>query len=318
MFSDIGNAFARGDMAPIRFVLVLAALVALVWPREALAWQGASHALSALLAARALPPDTPQFFRLADEELSLVCNDPDRWRVTGNAPTLRALDLPNHWFQLERHSGPLPKTRYEFLTTLALAGKLGPGNQTVLEFGTAPYAISEYAEMLTEAFRHWRGASSNSARSPRRKRQIEQSAIHTAGLLCHYVTDLAQPLHTSVHIFGWNRTVPNPQTYNPQEIHRSIEAFADQCVTQRRISEPHLAKQMSRPRPIADWLPDILSQIEGSNRHVERVFALEQKGLLKSCETGSEAVTFVASRLATGAALLRDVWHAAWLKSVAR
>lgn len=301
-----------------RLVIGLAALAAVVWPRDALTWHGPSHALSALLAAHALPPDTPRFFRAAGGELSFVCNDPDRWRAGGNAPALRALDFPNHWFQLERHPAPLPRTRYEFLTSLVLEGKLGPGKHEVSDFGTAPYAIVEYAEMLTETFRHWRQAPSDGARLIRRKRQIEQNAIHIAGLLCHYVTDLAQPLHTSVHIFGWSGTVPNPQGYTTRQIHQSFEAFADQCIRRRRITEPQLAKQMSRPRPIPDWLPRIVSQLEESNAHVERVFALDQQGLLKSCATGAEAVTFVASRLAIGASLLRDVWHAAWQRSAGK
>ena len=84
-----------------------------------------------------------------------------------------------------------------------------------------------------------------------------------------------------------------------------------------QITEAQLAKRMSPPRPIADWLPRIVSEMEESNQHVERVFVLDQKGLLQACATGSEALGFVTSRLAAGAALLRDVWHAAWQRSVA-
>jgi hypothetical protein len=132
------------------------------------------------------------------------------------------------------------------------------------------------------------------------------------------VTDIAQPLHTSVHLFSWNQAVPNPHGYKPDNIHRSIEAFADQCIREQRIAEPQVAKRLSPPRRIADWLSDIVKQIEDGNKHVELVFALEQKGLLKSCAKESEAVAFVTSQLAAGSSVLRDVWHSAWVRSASK
>jgi hypothetical protein len=304
-------------MAPSRVVVVVVTVAAIVWPHDTFAWRLSSHALTALAAARALPPDVPEFLRAADEELAYICNDPDRWRALapGEAPTLEAADFPNHWFQLERHPGPLPDTRYEFLTELVASGRLAPGKLRVLDFGTAPYAIAEYAEMLTETFRLWRAARPDSGEMTRRTRQIEQSAIRIAGLLCHYVTDIAQPLHASVHIFGWSRTEPNPRGFRPQNIHYDFEYFTDQCVLQRRITEQHILPDLNVPRPITNWLPYIVRQIRQSNAQVERVFELEQRGLLESCAVGSEAVTFATSRLAAATALLRDVWYAAWERS---
>ncbi len=64
-----------------------------------------------------------------------------------------------------------------------------------------------------------------------------------------------------------------------------------------------------------DWLAHIASAIQESNQHVERVFELEQQGLFKSCAEDSDAVTFTVARMAVGAALLRDLWFAAWNRS---
>ena len=146
-------------------------------------------------------------------------------------------------------------------------------------------------------------------------RRVEQSAIWVGGLLCHYVTDLSQPLHTSVHIFGWSTTVPNPGDFRPQNIHGAFEGFADRCVRDRRITKSQVAKQIGEPRQVDDWLAHVASAIQESNQHVERVFELEQQGLFKSCAEDSDAVTFTVARMAVGAALLRDLWFAAWNRS---
>ena len=291
-------------------VVVLVPAAGRLW-----AWHSHSHEIAAKAAIHSMPADTPEFFRLADEEIAYVCNDPDRWRANNADPTLRALDFPNHWFQLERSPGPLPKTRYEFVTALSAAGKLGPGKGTMLDYGTAPYAIVEHAEMLTETLRLWRRAPTVSARDKRWKRQIEQNVLQAGGLLCHYLTDIAQPLHASIHLFSWNRSFPNPKGYKPADIHRSIESFADDCVSHQQFTESHVARRVTRQRPIGDWMSETVKQIQASNKLAERVYALEQKGGLKRCAAGSEGAVFIENRLAVAAALLRDVWHSAWVKS---
>ena len=54
------------------------------------AWHSHSHEIAAKTAVHSMPADAPEFFRLADEEIAYVCNDPDRWRANNADPTLRA------------------------------------------------------------------------------------------------------------------------------------------------------------------------------------------------------------------------------------
>jgi hypothetical protein len=261
--------------------------------------------MSARVAVRALPADMPSFFRAAVEDLAYQCPEPDRWRDVVKTPTLTALTRPDHWMKLENVPPGLPPTRYEFV--LANSGRKNAHGRalTVMDLGTAVYAVAEWSEMLTVGFRLWRNASD--ANRPR----IERNIVHDAGVLCHWITDTAQPLHASVHTNGWDAEFPNPQEFSGKGIHGRFEsAYVD-----KNIAEADIAAVVSPVRPIGDWLQEAERHVRASLTHVETIYRWDKSTPFGSGQEPAEAKPFTARRLAAGAQLLRDFWYSAWTKS---
>jgi len=79
----------------------------------------------------------------------------------------------------------MPPNRHAFLVELAKAGKVTAAEASLKPFGLAPYAIQEWGEMLTGAFRRWRVLPEDTPLDRIRKRQHEQSILFMAGVLAH-------------------------------------------------------------------------------------------------------------------------------------
>ena len=112
--------------------------------------------MQARAAIRMLPAEMPGFFREAEEEMAFLIQEPDRWR-TSEQPALTETAAGNHTFKWELAPKPLPANRHLFLIELAKRKDFDASKRgAVREFGTGPYAIQEWAEMLTGALRRWR------------------------------------------------------------------------------------------------------------------------------------------------------------------
>ena len=285
--------------------------IGLLWTAAALAWGPDGHFLSARAAARALPGEMPAFFRQSVEELAYLCSEPDRWRDKGRSPALTAHTSADHWMHMENIQPALPATRYEFL--LANVGRKNAAGRplTVEDLGTVAYAIAEYAERLTGEFRRWRAAPEETAEQRRVKRQIEQSIIYTGGVLGHWITDPANPLHATAHHNGWDPELPNPREFAGKGIHGRFEAD----YVRANIAEGDIAARIGPPRAAGGWLEEAERHLRASQALVEKVYELDQQVPFGSGQESAEAKALAAGRLAAGAALLRDVWHSAWVKS---
>jgi hypothetical protein len=273
-------------------------------------WWSEGHEVEAKVAASTLPSEIPEFFRRSGDELAYLCNEPDRWRESGKAQALESFDVPSHWFAIERSPESLPPTRYEFIAFLYRTGGLADGKLTVKDFGMAPYAIAEGSEMLTETFRMWRAAGPGA-----RKRQIEQAAIHAAGILCHYATDMAQPLHASVHIQGWKAGFPNPEGYSGGIIHRRFEEYADGAIHAGKVTAEGIAKRVGAPKAIEGWIEAAVGHARRTNSSVEKLYALDRAAPFGSGKESEDARALVEERLTAGSEMLRNLWYTAWVKS---
>lgn len=276
------------------------------------AWGDKGHGMTARVAVRALPDDMPAFFRQAQVELGYLCPEPDRWRVERREPALRGAVDRDHTVKLEYVIEPLPRHRYEYVLQYAGKPKPSGGVFTWGEVGFAPYAIAERSEMLAVNFMLWRKAAESTDTERRIKRQIEQNIIYIAGLLGHFITDTAQPLHTSVHVDGWSPDLPNPKGYVGKTIHRRFETdYVNQAVEEQDF-ENLVARQ---PRSLGPWLEEALRHIRSSHGHVETVYALDAAHPFGSGSETAEAKQFTCRRLADASQALRDFWYSAWIKS---
>jgi len=271
------------------------------------AWGEKGHYIVNEAATFALPTDMPPFFYRAFTQLVWEGYDPDRWRGAG--VSLDAVNPPDHFFDYEYVSTlKLPPDRYRAIELLYKSGALRREGITNSTTGFLPWRIAELSERLTNEFRQWRFSA---AGSPERK-FVEADIIHDAGVLGHFVGDASNPHHSSVNYNGW--VEPNPNHYaNDCLIHSRFE----QTFVSHALSTADVVKRVPAvPQLRTDYFTAALSEIEESHGEVERLYQIDKAGGFDIFKPVSKtAVNFTATRLAAGAAMLRDIWWSAWKNS---
>lgn len=271
------------------------------------AWGAHGHTISGAAAARALPKEMPKFFRNAADQLAYLTPEPDRWRNRGEAerdPAMNGGYAPDHFINFERipESSWQAENRFAFLADVRT--KTG---MDLPEAGLSPFHILELFQRLRVAFGDWRGE-----RDARTRRWIEQRIVNDAGLLGHYVSDGANPLHTTIHHHGW--IGENPKAYaTDREIHARFESLYVQA--QLKLSD--LTPHMKRPaRVLSDPRRDILAFLKQSHGYVEEFYTIDKREPYNELTTAPQNKQFAVSRLVFGAEMLRDLWWTAWVTSV--
>lgn len=287
-------------------VLVLL-LVSLSAP-AALAWGEKGHFIVNEAATHGLPTDMPPFFLEAFGELTWLGFEPDRWRNAGESLEANA---PNHFLDYEFVEGlAFPEDRYQFIALLYSSGRLQQKGITNWESGFLPWAIAEESQKLLVAFRLWRASAPGSME----RAWIERDVIHIAGVLGHYAGDSANPHHTTINYNGWIE--PNPNNYaNDCGTHSRFESqFVSHAVDVKDVI-PHVAP----PQLHADFFQAAVAQVKESNALTETLYRLDRDGAFSQFgPVKKEGFDFAVSRLADGAALLRDLWYSAWVNSAKR
>jgi hypothetical protein len=277
----------------------------LLRPPAALSWGEHGHRISGRAAATNLPQEMPAFFRTATAQLEYLNPEPDRWRERSLSEMNEAFRY-DHYIDLEVVPAPALNAhdRYTYLGQLYKAGVKEPAKDA----GLLPFHILEmYQRMLTE-FRLWRRTS-----EPQTRQWIEQRIINDAGLLGHYVTDGANPHHTTVHHNGWASGYPNPNGYTTDNTFHT--RFETQYV-ESHINVGDLIPQLSpAPRLLADTRGEVLKYLQSSNALVERLYRLDKEQKFDNHTTSESHKSFAVERLVAGASMLRNLWWTAWTKS---
>lgn len=276
-------------------------------PRIGNAWGAHGHMISGTAAAHALPKEMPKFFRDAADQLAYLNPEPDRWRDRGEAerdPAMNGAFAPDHFINFERipESAWLAEDRFAFLADVrARTGMDLP------EAGLSPFHIVELFQRLRVAFGGWR-----SAPDARTRRWIEQRIINDAGLLGHYITDGANPLHTTIHHHGW--IGENPKEFaTDREIHARFESLYVQARVKLGDLMPHMhgpARVLTEPRR------DVLAFLKESHTYVDELYTLDKRFAFNELTTAPENKQFAVERLVFGAQMLRDLWWTAWMTSI--
>ena len=262
--------------------------------------------MAARAAVEGIPRDMPHFFRAAGDALVYLNPEPDRWRSRALREMDQALSY-DHYIDLENVPGPAldASDRYAFMRELRRAGMERPERDA----GFLPFRIVELYQRLVTEWRLWREAD------PRTRPLIEARIVNDAGVMGHYVTDAAQPHHTTIHYNGWNEQAPNPEgfTYDRSFHGRFESAFVDAHVRQddviRRVrGEPASVAGAAR-RAVMDY-------IQSSHDLVTTLYRLDRDhGFDPGGRAAPETVDFAAERLAAGADMLRTLWWSAWIES---
>ena len=287
-------------------------LVPMMLVEAGLGWGSDGHRMINRLAAASLPLDVPEFLRsaYAQDAMEYYGPEPDRWKSQAEAE-LSASGSPEHYIDLEWADligGPLPRRRYDFIRALAVAQKEHPDLPLSAEkVGLQPWAADEWYERMKASMREYRGLKA----SGKDTKPVEAEILFCAGILGHFVADASNPLHTSIQYNGWQGA--NPSGYTTEHrIHSQMESeFVSANVNAAKDIAPLIPAQ---PTILSDFFEDYMKYIRRSNTLVEQSYKLEKAGGFKGA--GSvESRAFIDSRLAAGAAELRDAIYTAWLRS---
>lgn len=268
-------------------------------------WGAHGHLIAAQAASRGLPADMPAFFGERADQLAYLNPEPDRWRGPGQA--MDEAFASDHYIDLERvPDGAMENgNRWDFLRALYGAGFAQPED----EVGLLPYRILELYQRLESAFARWRRATDDAER-----RWIEDRIINDAGTLGHYVTDAAQPHHTTIHFNGWDADTPNPEGYGvDRTFHQRFESdFID-----AHVGVDDLGREMAgrTPRRLSDVRSAVLAHIFEAHEEVEELYRLDRDVGFEAGRRDPRTVAFAVVRLASGAGMLQDLWWTAWVES---
>ena len=294
-----------GKLARVTALVACGATVAAAAAAPA-PWGGHGHLISGQAAATALPPDMPEFFHAAAEQLAYLNYEPDRWRER----ELREMDQGfsyDHYIDLENvpDAARTAPDRFNYLEVLYRQTDLAKPER---DGGLLPFRILELYGRLLTGFRRWRASDDSAERA-----WIAQRIINDAGVLGHYVADGAQPHHTTIHFNGWNSETPNPRGFTiERDFHSRFESgFVEANVRLQDV----LPGVQTRPRRLEDVRAAVWSYLLESNEKVTRLYELEQEFGFVPNQPGSETKEFAIERLAAGANMLRALWWTAWLDS---
>ncbi len=287
----------------------IALALALIRPAGVGGWGPEGHALAGRAAAMKLPAEMPKFFRKAVDQLSYLNPEPDRWRDRVESNLDRAMDsaaAPDHFLDLELVPDSAMKAlnRYDFTAEMIKAG------QPPTKAGFAPYRILELFQRVRAEFRLWRAETDG-----KRRNWIEQRIINDAGILGHYVSDVSNPHHTTIHFNGWSGDNPRGYAVFTREPNQGIHYRFEEEYVKTHIQLNDILPLVGGSRVIEKPREEIWDYLRSSNQLVEQLYILDKQEKFDAQTKSPEHKKFVSERLAVGAEMLRDLWWTAWTTS---
>jgi hypothetical protein len=268
-------------------------------------WGLYGHEIAGRAAATGLPAPMPTFFRTATDHLAYLNPEPDRWRGDGYRELNEAMRY-DHYIDFEVIPDSLlaDGDRFRYLTALQNLGMQRPARDA----GLLPFRIVELYQRLVINWRLWRAEQDAAVR-----RMIEQRILNDAGIIGHYVTDGANPHHTSVHHNGWAEGYPNPRGYTSEPgFHSRFESQYVQAHIRASDLIPHMN---ARPRELQNVRAEVLAYLRRSHVRLETLYELDLVEPWGADTRGAAHREFAIERLAAGANMLRDIWWSAWVES---
>lgn len=274
------------------------------------------------------------------DAVAYQCAEPDRIRAQPT-PSLVHVNGPDHYLDLDMLPrwgmtiDTMPTLRHRFIKELTLARPKFPQNFTDYDPakdaanenewpGLGAQAVMEAYAGLQASFRTLKIIEIAGAEG--RDLQIaqgRQNAVFYMGRLSHFVGDLAQPLHTTIHHHGWVRDVATfpdpatlPSTWNPNDYttEYAFHAYIDGTILiHHQLTVESLTPTQKHERTVNDMDPwgDVLAHIKRSFAQVEPLYRMHKDDTLR----GPEGKAFISERLHDGADMLRALIVAAWTSS---
>jgi len=257
--------------------------------RDAFAWGAKGHSTVNATAADLMTSPAANFFRANKAALERLANVPDvKWKRSG---TLDA-ERPMHFFQWDRYGAADLAGRFDEYLLPQIIRRLG--RDYVKENGTAIWRITSLQAKLTAALRdrNW------------------ERAVQLAGVLGHYVGDLAQPMHLTSDYDG--------QSIGRRGVHRYFETTLVDEVSQQTLDRAVLESGASHRNELDSAGPDPRGPAQQAHSvalEQGKAAYVELPDVLGHFDTNSQndrALTDMAKqRMGQGAATLAVIWDLA-------
>jgi hypothetical protein len=287
--------------------LFLVAIICMMCPPSVEGWGDHGHSIAGRAAALKLPTAMPKFFRKAVDQLTYLNPEPDRWRDRAESnldPAMSTSAFPDHFVNIEL----LPEAAFAAPDRYSFAEEMTKTGRRAAEAGFVQYRILELFQRLRVEFRLWRAEQDKA-----RRQWIEQRIINDAGILGHYVTDGANPHHTTIHHNGW--VGDNPKGYTTYSREHGFHFRFENEYVRTHLQLNDLLPLIGSARVIEKPREEIWAFLRSSHAKVEELYALDKREPFGETTTSPDHKRFAASRLAAGAGMLRDLWWTAWATS---
>lgn len=307
----------------------LCAALSLGSASPALAWGPKGHTIVNDLAAQGFTGRMPAFVAKPNAQFEIAYLGPELDRMKGSGTSWDADNDQAHFLDLLDNGTiadaftltQLPPDREQYDTALRAHGT------DAFRVGYLPYAILDGWEQLRDDFGYWRADSyaATHARSVQTRAYMakvqaldQDIVLRDLGEWGHFVGDACQPLHVTVHFNGWG-DYPNPNGYTQS---KKTHAFFESVFVNEHVSEAQVEalvkpqSQFAVPTALISqeqMLDDIAHYLQTTASTVPQLYEIEKAGGFANGTP--QAVNFTASRLAAGAAELRDLAVLAWQDS---
>jgi len=277
------------------FIPLLALWLWLGFPVTGEAWWEKGHQIVSHNAARVIAPEMPGFFQQGGETLVYLSIAADQWKQYGTA--LRNSESPNHFLDLEKITSDPDNYAMAANRYIAITAYLKQG-ETVGGVGLLPYQIIEYYQRLTGAFAKYR-------RDPHDK-IAQQEALFYGGVLSHYVGDLFQPLHTTIHFDG------RVDDQGEVTSHKGIHALVDGRASNAYLDADASFRFVKAAAPYPSAANAISAALAGSWQH-DVIYQWADDGKIE--QPDDEIKLFFNQLLGQASQFLTNLWYTAWIES---
>ena len=322
-------------MKLLKLPLYLTWLGSVVWSNSVFPWGERGHDLVTRVAVKQLDeisqhnPALTRPFKLRDHMLSHLSNAPDfYWRSPAMSDAERALNYPTHFIGMET-AYPDQKDLNEFDTSIDYFYQSSSGREIrdPSQIGTAPWRVLQFYKLLTESL-----ATARSAKSRDSLIEATNQVLLYAGLMSHFVGDLANPHHTTENFNGQLTGNTGLHAYFEDDLVRELPLALDADIEALAGAEL-LGKTILSAYPpeehaaiLADPEKLIFALVFESNSKVDLLHALDDDFAILKRSTDTRAPAFrrpprevmhrfrpfITERIAVGASVLAQLWKLSW------
>lgn len=257
------------------------------------AWGPVGHEAVALVGSELALGKGQAFWDSNSEAMRLLTNVPDRvWKKPATKPD----EAPTHWFQIDTYVpdlNPLQIFKFPKQYTAAVAEHT---ESVVIENGSAPWRIIQFYADSVAAL----------------KAGDMKKGLEMAGVMSHYIGDLAQPLHVTanhdgeltgnsgIHAWFETKNLGKIETVRPAVLKASKEL----------LQNAEFKKQLQ-----GDLMDVVLKAVARSVAKRDQILENDTKLGRSSDEAKKVQLELAISRMADGAATLSEVLNRIWRDS---